>query len=137
MDVQQIHRVPSTNVYINVSARTSENLDSNTLGNTEESQRVDEIFINYTNYGESFNRKTTIIDINFYSKIAIGLQPDPENKSMAECIRLDQMKGNNQDRIALAKKREVFSSVIPTPRNIFPIGPKWVFIHKRIETMRW
>jgi hypothetical protein len=73
MDVQQIHHIPSTNVYTNISARTLENLDSNSLGNIEESQRVDEIFINYTNYGESFNRKTTIVDINFCSKIAIGL----------------------------------------------------------------
>ena len=31
------------------------------------------------------------------------------------------------------KKREVFSSVIPTPRNIFPVGSKWVFIRKRNE----
>jgi hypothetical protein len=87
MDVQQIHHVPSTNVYTNIIARTSENLNPNTLENIEESQRVDEIFINYTNYGESFNRKTTIIDINFCSKIAIGLLPDPENKSIAECIK--------------------------------------------------
>ena len=29
------------------------------------------------------------------------------------------------------KKREVFSSVIPTPRNIFPVGSKWVFVCKR------
>ena len=31
------------------------------------------------------------------------------------------------------KKREVFSSVIPTPRNIFHVGSKLVFVRKRNE----
>jgi hypothetical protein len=87
MDVQQIHHIPSTNVYTNINATTSKNFDSNTLENIEESQRVNKISTNYIDSGESFNRKTTIVDINFCYKIAIGLQPDPENKSMTECIK--------------------------------------------------
>ena len=43
------------------------------------------------------------------------------------------MEGSNRGRIALAQEREVFSSVIPTPRNIFPVGSKWVFVRKRNE----
>ena len=46
MDVQQIHHIPSTNVYTNISARTSEDPDSNTLGNIEESQWANEISTN-------------------------------------------------------------------------------------------
>jgi hypothetical protein len=87
MDVQQTHHIPSTNMYKNISARTSENLNSITFGNIEESQMVNKISTNYIDSGESFNRKTTIVDINFCSKIAICLQPDLENKSMAECIK--------------------------------------------------
>jgi hypothetical protein len=134
MDVQQIHHIPSTNVHTNICARTSENLDSNTLVNIEESQRVNEISTIYIDSGESFNRKTTIIDINFCSKIASDLQPDPKPKTMTECIkRSDWIKWYEAIELRLLKKREVFSSVIPTPRNIFPIGSKWVFIRKGNE----
>jgi hypothetical protein len=35
--------------------------------------------------------------------------------------------------LASLKKREVFSSVIPTPPKTFPVGFKWVFIRKRNE----
>jgi hypothetical protein len=31
----------------------------------------------------------------------------------------------------------VFLDVIPTPPRIFPVGFKWVFIRKKIKTMRW
>jgi len=65
MDIQQIHHIPSTNAHTNISARTSEDPDSNSLGNIKESQRVNKISTNYIDSGESFNRKTTIIDINF------------------------------------------------------------------------
>jgi hypothetical protein len=80
MDVHQIYHIPSTNVSTNISARTSGNLDSNILENIEESQRVNEISTNYIDSGELFNRKTTIIHINFCSKIAIGLQPDVHSR---------------------------------------------------------
>ena len=110
--------------------------NSNNSGNTEESQRLNEISTNYIDSGESFNRKTTIVDINFASKISSGLQPDPEPKTMAECIKRSnwiKCKEAIEAELHSLKKREVFSSVIPTPRNIFPVGSKWVFIRKRIE----
>jgi len=136
MDIQQIYHIPSINARTNTSARTSEDPDSNSLGNIEESQRVNEISTNYIDSGESFNRKTTIVDINFASKIASNLQLDPEPKTMAECIkRSDWIKWKEAIEAELhsLKKREVFSSVIPTPRNIFPVGSKWVFVRKRNE----
>jgi hypothetical protein len=56
--------IPRTNVHTIISARTSKNLDSSTLGNIEETQRVNEISTNYIDSRESFNRKTIIVDIN-------------------------------------------------------------------------
>ena len=41
------------------------------------------------------------------------------------------MEGSNRSEVSL--KREIFSAVIPTPRDIFPVGYKWVFIRKRNE----
>ena len=87
MDVQQIHHISSTNVHANINARTLEDPDSNILGNIEESQRVNEVSTYYIDSGESFNRKTAIVGINFASKIASDLQSDPESKTMAECIK--------------------------------------------------
>ena len=87
IDVQQIHHISSTNVYTNISARTSEDPNSNTLENIEEPRRVNKISTNYIDSAELLNRKTTIVDINFSSKIASGLQLDPENKTMAEGIK--------------------------------------------------
>jgi len=134
MDIQQIYHIPSINARTNTSARTSEDPDSNSLGNIEESQRVNEISPNYIDSGESFNRKTTIININFASKIASDLQPDPEPKTMAECIKhSDWIKWKEAIEAELhsLKKREVFSSIMPTPQNIFPVGSKWVFIIRK------
>ena len=135
-DVQLIHQLPSTNVHTIDGAGTSENPDSSVLGNNEESQGVLEISTNYINSGESFNRKTTIVDNNFSAKIAIDLQPDPEPKTMAECIkRSDWIKWKEAIEAELhsLKKREVFTAVMSTPRNTFPVGSKWVFVRKRNE----
>ena len=128
--------MPSTNVHTNNSAETSKNLDSIVVGNNEESQGVMEISTNFINSGESFNRKTTIIDNNFSSKIAIVIQSDPKPKTMAECLkRSDWIKWKEaiEAELLSLKKREVFTSVIPTPRNTFPVGSKWVFVRKRNE----
>ena len=74
-------------MYTNISARTSEDPNSNTLENIEEPQRVNKISTNYIDSGESFNRKTIIVDIIFATNIAKDLQLDPEPKTMAECIK--------------------------------------------------
>jgi len=135
-DVQPIHQLPSTNVHTINGAGTSENPDSSVLGNNEESQGVLEISTNFINSGESFNRKTTIVDNYFSSKIALDLQPDPEPKTMAECLkRSDWIKWKEaiEAELLSLNKREVFTAVMPTPRNTFPVGSKWVFVRKRNE----
>jgi hypothetical protein len=65
--------------------RTSENPDSTVLGNHDESTRVNEISTNYIDSGESYNRKSTIVDINFSTTIANNLLNDHDPKTMAEC----------------------------------------------------
>jgi hypothetical protein len=74
MDVQQIHHIPSTSAQNSISARTSEDPDSIVEGNRDESQGVRGISINYIDSGESYNRKTTNVNIYFATKIASELR---------------------------------------------------------------
>ena len=78
--------MPSTSVHTNIGAGISDDPDSVVVGNNEESQGVLEIFTHFINSGESFNRKDYNYRQYFSSKIANDLQPDPENKTMPECI---------------------------------------------------
>jgi len=64
---------------------TLERSDAVVLGNTEPSTGIQEISINYVDYGESFDHKTTIVDIFFASSVAETIQNDPDPKSMVEC----------------------------------------------------
>jgi hypothetical protein len=103
------------------------------LGNTDPSTRVNEFFINYVDSGESFDRKTTIVYIYFASSVADTIQYDPDPKSMVKCKKrsdYNKWKEAIEAELASLNKREVFSSVIPTPPKTFPMGFKWVFIRK-------
>jgi hypothetical protein len=78
---------PSAPVHTNMinSTRASEQPDSSNMGNQNElDDPNEEIVIDYTESRELY-RNTTVIDINFISKIAIVINEDPEPKSMAEC----------------------------------------------------
>ena len=59
--------------------------DALILKNIEQLEEVQEIFINYVDSREQYNRKTTIIDAYFATSIADNLQNDLDPKSMAEC----------------------------------------------------
>jgi hypothetical protein len=57
---------------------------------------------------------------------------------MAECTKRSdwiKWKAAIEAELASLYKREVFSAVMPTPRNIFPVGYKWVFIRKQNENV--
>jgi len=121
---------------INTEAGIAENPRSIILGNHDESLRVDEISINFAETGESYNRKSIIVDIYFSEEIANIIQTDTDPKSMAECKKRsdwDNWKIAIQTEIASLYKTEVFSAVMPTPPGIFPVGYKWVFVRKRNE----
>jgi hypothetical protein len=64
---------------------TLEYPDAIVLGNTEPSIGVNENSINYVDSGESYDRKTTIVDIYFASSVAETIQNDPDPKSIVEC----------------------------------------------------
>ena len=124
---------PASIVHTFSDAGTSECPDGIVLGNSEPSRGIQEISINYLDSGETYDHKTTVVDIYFSELIAENLHKDPEPKSMAECKRRsdwDKWKEAIDAELASLAKREVFSSVIPTPPKTFPAGFKWVFIQK-------
>jgi hypothetical protein len=113
---------PTSTVHSISDDGTLEHPNAVVLGNTDLSTRVYEISINYVDSGESFNRKTTIVDIYFASSVVDTIQNDPDPKSMVECKkRSDWNKWNEaiEAELASLNKREVFSSVIPTPPKPF------------------
>jgi len=83
MEVQPSH--PTSTVHSITDVGTSEHPDAIILGNNDTSQRVREISINYIEYGESYDRKSTIVDIYFAEAIAEIIQNDPDPKTVAEC----------------------------------------------------
>jgi len=125
---------------INTKAGTSEDSRSIVLGSHDESLRVDEIAINFVETGESYNRKSTIVDCYLSEQIANILQTDSDPKSMTECKKRfdwDKWKVAIEMEIASLYKWKVFSAVMPTPSGILPVGYKWVFVRKKTKTMKW
>jgi len=121
---------------INTEAGTSEDPRSIVLGNHDESLRVDKIAINFVETGESYDRKSTIVDGYLSEHIANILQTDSDPKSMTECKKRsdwDKRKIAIETKIASLYKRKVFSAVMPTLPGILPVRYKWVFVHKRNE----
>jgi hypothetical protein len=115
----------------------SERPHSVVLGNHDEwVDHHKEIATNYVELGESYHRKTTIVDTYFASKIADSLDSDPEPKSMTECWKRsdwDKWKATIEAELRSLCKREVFGPAVPTPPNVIPVGCKWVFLQKRNE----
>jgi hypothetical protein len=75
----------SSIMYINSEAGTSKDPRSIVLGSHNESLRVDEIAINFIETGESYDRKSIIVDIYFSEHITNILQTDSDPKFMIEC----------------------------------------------------
>jgi hypothetical protein len=124
------------------------------LGNHEESSRVHEISTNYIDSGESFNRKSTIIDTYFSATIADTLLNDHDPRTIVECEKRSdwpkwkeastvvecekhsdwpKWKEAIQAELASLNKRKVFTEAIPKPPKVFPVGFKWVFLRKQNE----
>jgi hypothetical protein len=122
--------------YRNKNASTSKNPDDLILGNHETSTGIQEIFINYTSFGEVYDSSTTVVNPCFSTINAKNFFVDPDPKTMVECKRhSDWNKWKEAIEVELnsLKKRNVFTDVIPTPPRIFPVGSNWVFIRKRNE----
>jgi hypothetical protein len=105
------------------------------LENHDEIHGVQEISINYTSFGELFDRTIMVVNSCFSTMVA-DLLNDHDPKTMAECKQCSdwiKWKEAIEAELDSLRKREVFSNVIPTPPRIHPIGFKWVFIWKRNE----
>jgi hypothetical protein len=114
-------------VHPNSDPGTSKHPDSIVLGNIESNNRVKEIYINYIDSGESYDRKTTVVDMYFFAAIAEIFLNDPDPKTMAEYKKRSdwaQWKEAIQAEIVSLNRRGVFTSVIPTPSKVFPVGFK-------------
>jgi hypothetical protein len=96
----------------------------------------EDIATNYVESGESYHRKTTVVDIYFASKIVDSMDPNPEPKSKIECRKRsdwDKWKATIEAELRSLCKREVFGLAVPTPPKVIPVGCKWVFLRKRNE----
>jgi len=115
----------------------SERPNSIVMGNHDEwEDNHEEITTNYVESGESYHRKTTIVDIYFASKIADSMDPDPEPKFMIECRKRsdwDKWKAAIEAELRSLCQRKVFWPAVPTPPKVIPIGCKWIFLRKRNE----
>ena len=115
----------------------SERPSSIVMGNQDEREDDhEEIATNYVESGESYNRKTTVVDIYFASKIADSMDLDPEPKSIIECRKRsgwDKWKEAIEAELRSLCQREVFGPAVPTPSKVIPVGCKWVFLRKRNE----
>jgi hypothetical protein len=134
VEVQPSH--PTSTVHSINDVGTSECPDATIFRNDDASERVHEISINYLKFGESYDRKTIIVDVDFSVMIAQLIQNDPNPKTMAECKSCsdcNQWKEAIQAEITSLSKRKVFSQAMPTPPKVFPVGFKWVFIRKQNE----
>jgi hypothetical protein len=131
--VDIVHPQTSTHVHNSDAVGTSEHPVSTLPVNQEDFHGVQEISINYTSSGELYDRKNTVINSCFSSIIVGNLLSDPDPKYMAECQeRSDWIKWKEaiNSELSSLSKRKVFTSVIPTPPRIYPIGFKWVFTRK-------
>jgi hypothetical protein len=68
--------------YINETATMSENIDDLVLGNHETSNGIQEIFINYTSFGEVYDHSTKIVNSFFSTIIVEKVFADTDPKTM-------------------------------------------------------
>jgi hypothetical protein len=85
VEVQPSH--PTSTVHSITDVGTSKCPDATIFGDEDASQRVHEISINYLESRESYDQKTTIVNIYFSAMIAEILENDPDLKTMTECKR--------------------------------------------------
>jgi hypothetical protein len=82
--VDMINPRPNPHMHTIEQAEGSEDSDSLILGNHDEFHRVQEIFINYTSFGELFDRNTMVVNSCFSTMVA-DLLNNPDPKIMAKC----------------------------------------------------
>jgi hypothetical protein len=97
-----------------------------------------EISINYVQNGIIQNQNKIRVDEIFTYAIAIEVinEEDYVLKTPKECVHInDWLKWKDALKTELdsLEKRNIFGPVILTPKNVNPVGYKWVFVIKRNE----
>ena len=117
-----------------------ENCESNDNIKHLESEGNHEISINYIHNGKIWKRNEMddIDDVFSYllAKEINEENEDPEPKSVYECQkRHDWIKWKDAIQVELdsLNKRNVFGPIVLTPKDVKPVGYKWVFVRKRNE----
>jgi hypothetical protein len=82
--VDMINPRPNPHMHTTEQAGGSEYPDSLILGNHDEFDGVEEIFINYTSSKKLLDRTTTVVN-SCFSSIITDLLNDPDPKTMAKC----------------------------------------------------
>jgi hypothetical protein len=125
---------------INTRASSSELLGSTIEGNNDESLRVEETVINFVETGESYDRKSIIVDFYFSKEIANVFHTYLDPKSMIECKKRsdwDKWKEAIEVEIASLNKRKLFSAVRPKPPGILPWDINGFSLEREIKTTKW
>ncbi|KAL2226296.1 UNVERIFIED_CONTAM: Copia protein [Sesamum indicum] len=89
-----------------------------------------EMSINYAHNILGWYRKEIEMNDIFAYSVAVQIMDEDENdpQTMEECRHRNDWKSWKK-----AIQDEVFGPIIPTPKDVKPIGYKWVFIHKSNE----
>ncbi|GJY33133.1 hypothetical protein Tco_0417602 [Tanacetum coccineum] len=123
--------------------------DDNVLDETQDIKTSPEEEMNYINKEMSINYSQTHIlwdrneigDIDeiFSYSIANDIMSgddDPEPKSVIDCqnrLDWDKWKDAMQAELNSLNKRKVFGPIVTTPRDVKPVGYRWIFVWKRNE----
>ncbi|KAL0389056.1 UNVERIFIED_CONTAM: Copia protein [Sesamum calycinum] len=97
-----------------------------------------EMSINYAHNSLGWYRKEIKMNDIFAYSVAVEIMDEDDNdpQTMEECQHRNDWKSWKkaiQDELDSLNKREVFGSIILTPKGVKPVGYKWVFVRKRNE----
>nr|GEU70468.1 retrotransposon protein, putative, Ty1-copia subclass [Tanacetum cinerariifolium] len=123
--------------------------DENVLGETQDIKTSPEEEMNYMNKEMSINYSQTNIlsDLNeirdidemFSYSVASDItsgDDDPEPNFVIDCQNRpdwDRWKDAMQAELNSLNKRRVFGPIVTTPRDVKPVGCRWIFVQKRNE----
>ncbi|KAL2226409.1 UNVERIFIED_CONTAM: Retrovirus-related Pol polyprotein from transposon TNT 1-94 [Sesamum indicum] len=113
-------------------------LSDDSKSNEQDLEDSYEMSINYAHNSLGWYRKEIEMNDIFAYSVAVQIMDEDENdpQTMEECRHRNDWKSWKkaiQDELDSLNKREVFGPIIPTPKDVKPVGYKWVFIRKRNE----
>ncbi|XP_073153898.1 uncharacterized protein [Henckelia pumila] len=109
------------------------------IGNIPEELQIgenNEISTNYISSQKLWDRNNTIIDNVFVLNVAFDIMHNGnlEPQSVNDCQKRNdwpKWKEAIQAELDSLERRKVFGPVVRTPKNVIPVGYRWVFVRKR------